>query len=33
LSTRVEVSGRKVAAIVSGSNVDRNRLMSVLSKH
>lgn len=30
LSKRVEVSGRKVAAIVSGSNIDRAKLMSVL---
>ena len=33
LSKRVDVSGRKVAAIVSGSNIDRNRLMSVLANH
>ena len=33
LSKRVDVSGRKVAAIVSGSNIDRKRLMSVLANH
>jgi len=31
-SGRVNVSGRRVAAIVSGSNIDRTRLMSVLSR-
>jgi threonine dehydratase len=31
-SGRVNVSGRRVAAILSGSNIDRTRLMSVLSR-
>ena len=33
LSKRLDVSGRTVAVIVSGSNSDRTRLMSVLSNH
>jgi threonine dehydratase len=32
-SKRVDAAGRRVAVIVSGSNIDRTRLMSVLSNH
>ena len=31
-STRVNAAGRRVAVIVSGSNIDRTRLMSVLAR-